>query len=194
MKMKAMRANVYFGFVLALLLAVSGCGPTSIIYATKDSSHTNEMKRLFVAEDLGTNHLGEYHQSYRRNFTQRLGECGVAVEFFSLAKPDPLALDDSRARAQQREEGAAIGKFGPDAVMQVSEVFLKTDGPLRRPVVVEYGVRLLDASNAKPFWQAEMTLGLNMTDFGDPGVVLADDLVTKWKKDGVLKSCPVGSH
>lgn len=175
--------------VAAALAALGACSPNATIIANRDQSYTKDIKRLVVIESIG-DELGRFHDSFKTALTQRLKDCGAAVDFTARAKRDPLALDNSAAQAQQRKEAALIKEFSPDAILLMTQTSVTWSGGNARNI--DYAMQLFDAATKRAFWKANVHLFTNfdLVDIGDPGDVLAKDLMARFVQDRVIQSCP----
>jgi hypothetical protein len=182
--------------VVAAVVAIGACTPQATITAHRVEGYAKEPKRIFVIESIG-DELGHYHASFRSALTQHLRDCGVDVAFFTRTKPDPLALDNSAAEAQQRKENALQTQFSPDALLLMTQISVTWAGGVPAyPRNIVYALRLFDASTRKEFWAGNVDLFTNFdwVHFGDPGALLANNLIARLVRDRVLQSCPAATH
>ena len=158
--------------VICLGLA-TGCGPHTVIASTRAPGYSQKLSNLFVISQVGSE--GEVSlERFEKKLTVTGKACGIRIGMTSMSRLD-LDPDVHLERMKL---------FAPEHVL-----LLKQAGGITGDVHWEYyDARLLELPKTM-IWRADVRLYRDGTLLGDPGEILAMDLLRKLRDDGFIPPC-----
>jgi hypothetical protein len=166
-------------FIGMCLLALAGClKPGTVIESNTASDLRQPPKRIFVIAEIGSRLGATKIFDFASTFSTALQVCGVDVRVFNRSTPN--VNDD--------DQNAAVRKFRPDAILTVVETGYSTTASILTNT--QYDLKLFDLISKKTIWRANVNLTIGEGSNRESAAeVLANDVVNRFKKDGLVTSC-----
>jgi hypothetical protein len=163
---------VVLAVVICLGLA-TGCAPHTVIASTRVEGYSQMLSSLFVLSQVGSE--GEVSaERFEKKLTETGAACGIRIGITTMRRLD-LNPDVHLERMKL---------FAPEHVLM-----LKQAGGITGDVHWEYyDARLLELPKTM-IWRADVRLNRDGTLFGDPGEILAIDLLRKLRDDRFIPPC-----
>lgn len=158
--------------VIALGLA-TGCGPHTVIASTRAAGYSKKLSSLFVLSQVGSE--GEVSvERFEKKLTETGEACGIRIGITNMTRLD---LDPDVHLERMK-------RFAPEHVL-----ILKQAGGITGAVHWQYyDARLLELPKTM-IWRADVQLNRDGMLFGDPGEILAMDLLRQLQDDRFIPPC-----
>jgi len=179
----------------------------------RDDAYQGSPQRIFVFLHGGPgNEI--IARGFNKTFAGSMESCGIAVQSNAdardaLSPKDKQRIKDLLYTEQQKifkqTDADLVAKFHPDTMLDIRElgvrqrVFYRFTKPTGAKVLgYRYNFALSDTASQKQIWQAQIDLDLGTgngasdapTDTTPDGPLVAREVLSKMKKDGLLQSCP----
>jgi hypothetical protein len=174
--------------VLVLAGLAAACAPHAQITAVKAPDYAGDPKRLSVIESMGPALGDTYLASFQTRLQDAVRDCGLEADFIVRPPAQPaLSLDNGTETRERRAEGQRIQQFKPDAVLGIVAKSYVANEKMHATLEVTYVLDLVDMRSRKTVWKAEVVMRPGL---GEGGAPLANDIVARLAKDGILRHCP----
>jgi hypothetical protein len=105
--------------LFVVLSVLGGCTPSTVVESNKDQTYGQEPKRIFITLTAAP---ADFYIPFRRQISQRLAACDIAVGHFQEAPAHPnLEFDSIAEETLRAAKIAMIKRFAPDTILAMNE-------------------------------------------------------------------------